>query len=170
MAEIEQAVSQEMSHEVIEHTTASDPVCKKIEDLVPSFSESQNQKKQSILSKIGKSLLKGAHNEFFNGIIPADDAFLKATYGTWTNKKEMVKKLIVDINENIKSCVERGHLHLLISVEPEIMNYTSQIAEAYKSYGYQVYILNKESLERIDPQSKVNNTRAFLLFMWDKVY
>lgn len=140
-----------------------------INSLIPMSSDKSETENKPFFKKLLKSL-GGITEHDINALIPAEDAYLRATYGKWTNKKVMLKELINKINESIKVRLEDNHLYTLVPVYPEIMDYASQIAEVYKSYGYQAYVLNRESLKKIDSSISVKNTRTLLLILWDKVF
>lgn len=129
----------------------------------------------SVETKTGtiKSILKqvfvpSSQND--NALLNADDAYLRATYREYTNRKKLFHALVQQIKERIKTRMEQNTLYAFIAIEPETMNYTDEIATALKEYGYQVWILGKNELENLSPDTKVNKTTMFMLIMWDKVY
>lgn len=129
----------------------------------------------SVETKTGtiKSILKqvfvpSSQND--NALLNADDAYLRATYREYTNRKKLFHALVQQIKERIKTRMEQNTLYAFIAIEPETMNYTDEIAAALKEYGYQVWILGKNELENLCPDTKVNKTTMFMLIMWDKVY
>lgn len=105
-----------------------------------------------------------------NALLSADDAYLRATYREYTNHKKLFHELVARIKDRIKSRMEQNTLYAFIDIEPETMNYTEEIADALRSYGYQVWILGKNELEQLRPDNPVNKTTMFMLIMWDKVY
>ena len=105
-----------------------------------------------------------------NALLSADDAYLRATYREYTNRKKLFHELVARIKDRIKSRMEQNTLYAFIDIEPETMNYTEEIADALRSYGYQVWILGKNELEQLRPDNPVNKTTMFMLIMWDKVY
>lgn len=105
-----------------------------------------------------------------NALLSADDAYLRATYHEYTNRKKLFHELVARIKDRIKSRMEQNTLYAFISIEPETMNYTEEIADALRGYGYQVWIIGKNELEQLRPENPVNKTTMFMLIMWDKVY
>lgn len=105
-----------------------------------------------------------------NALLSADDAYLRATYHEYTNRKKLFHELVARIKDRIKSRMEQNALYAFISIEPETMNYTEEIADALRGYGYQVWIIGKNELEQLRPENPVNKTTMFMLIMWDKVY
>lgn len=105
-----------------------------------------------------------------NALLSADDAYLRATYHEYTNRKKLFHELVARIKDRIKSRMEQNTLYAFISIEPETMNYTEEIADALRRYGYQVWIIGKNELEQLRPENPVNKTTMFMLIMWDKVY
>ena len=105
-----------------------------------------------------------------NALLSADDAYLRATYHEYTNRKKLFHELVARIKDRIKSRMEQNALYAFISIEPETMNYTEEIADALRGYGYQVWIIGKNELEQLRPENQVNKTTMFMLIMWDKVY
>lgn len=105
-----------------------------------------------------------------NALLNADDAYLRATYREYTNRKKLFHELVARIKDRIKSRMEQNTLYAFVEIEPETMNYTEEIANALREYGYQVWILGKTELENLCPAHKVNKTTMFMLIMWDKVY
>ena len=105
-----------------------------------------------------------------NALLSADDAYLRATYHEYTNRKKLFHELVARIKNCIKSRMEQNTLYAFISIEPETMNYTEEIADALRGYGYQVWIIGKNELEQLRPENPVNKTTMFMLIMWDKVY
>ena len=105
-----------------------------------------------------------------NALLSADDAYLRATYHEYTNRKKLFHELVARIKDRIKSRMEQNTLYAFISIEPETMNYTEEIADALRGYGYQVWIIGKNELEQLRPENQVNKTTMFMLIMWDKVY
>lgn len=153
----------------MEQTNNEVKISTEVSSLIPVFNGGEPESKKKSISKVAKHLL-GISSEELSGVIPAEDAYIRSTYGTWTTKKAMLKSLISEINSTIKMRIENGKIYAVISIIPEIMNYANQIADTYKTYGYQVYVLNKDTLKLIDDTLEINNTRTMLLFMWDKVY
>ena len=137
-----------------------------VNSLIPVNSETSGSSHKGAFFK--KFL--GISEKETQGIIPAEDAYLRATYGKWTNKKAMLKELITRINESIKARLEDNYLYTVVPVYPEIMDYANQIAEAYKTWGYQAYVLNRDSLKKIDDSITAKTTRTLLLILWDKVF
>ena len=105
-----------------------------------------------------------------NALLSADDAYLRATYHEYTNRKKLFHELVARIKDRIKLRMEQNTLYAFISIEPETMNYTEEIADALRGYGYQVWIIGKNELEQLRPENPVNKTTMFMLIMWDKVY
>ena len=105
-----------------------------------------------------------------NALLSADDAYLRATYHEYTNRKKLFHELVARIKDRIKSRMEQNALYAFISIEPETMNYTEEISDALRGYGYQVWIIGKNELEQLRPENPVNKTTMFMLIMWDKVY
>ena len=105
-----------------------------------------------------------------NALLSADDAYLRATYHEYTNRKKLFHELVARIKDRIKSRMEQNALYAFISIEPETMNYAEEIADALRGYGYQVWIIGKNELEQLRPENPVNKTTMFMLIMWDKVY
>lgn len=105
-----------------------------------------------------------------NALMSADDAFLRATYKEYTNRKKLFHELVQRIKERIKTRMEANTLYAFIEIEPETMNYVDEIASALREYGYQVWILGKNELESLCNEHNVNKTTMFMLIMWDKVY
>ena len=105
-----------------------------------------------------------------NALLSADDAYLRATYREYTNRKKLFHELVARIKDRIKLRMEQNTLYAFIDIEPETMNYTEEIADALREYGYQVWILGKNELEQLRPENPVNKTTMFMLIMWDKVY
>ena len=123
------------------------------------------------------STIKGILKQVFmpssatdNALLTADEAFLRATYREYTNRKKLFHELVSRIKDRIKSRMEQNTLYAFIDIEPETMNYTEEIADALREYGYQVWILGKNELEQLHPDNSVNKTTMFMLIMWDKVY
>ena len=105
-----------------------------------------------------------------DALLSADDAYLRSTYHEYTNRKKLFHELVARIKDRIKSRMEQNALYAFISIEPETMNYTEEIADALRGYGYQVWIIGKNELEQLRPENPVNKTTMFMLIMWDKVY
>ena len=105
-----------------------------------------------------------------NALLSADDAYLRATYHEYTNRKRLFHELVARIKDRIKSRMEQNNLYAFIDIKPETMNYTEEIADALRGYGYQVWIIGKNELEKLQPENPVNKTTMFMLIMWDKVY
>ena len=105
-----------------------------------------------------------------NALLSADDAYLRATYHEYTNRKKLFHELVARIKDRIKSRMEQNALYAFIGIEPETMNYTEEIADALRGYGYQVWIIGKNELEQLCPENPVNKTTMFMLIMWNKVY
>ena len=131
----------------------------------PAETETKTGTIKSILKQV---FVPSSQND--NGLLSADDAFLRATYKEYTTRKKLFHALVQQIKERIKSRMEQNTLYAFIVIEPETMNYTDEIAEALRGYGYQVWILGKTELENLCPDTKVNKTTMFMLIMWDKVY
>lgn len=72
-----------------------------INSLIPMSSDKSETENKPFFKKLLKSL-GGITEHDINALIPAEDAYLRATYGKWTNKKVMLKELINKINESIK--------------------------------------------------------------------
>ena len=105
-----------------------------------------------------------------SALLNADEAYLRATYKEYTNRKKLFHELVQRIKERIKTRMEANTLYAFVEIDPETMNYTEEISEALRGYGYQVWILGKTELEQLRPDNPVNKTTMFMLIMWDKVY
>ena len=131
----------------------------------PNIAETKTSTVKSILKQV--FMPTSAAN---NALLSADDAYLRATYHEYTNRKKLFHELVARIKDRIKSRMEQNTLYAFISIEPETMNYTEEIADALRGYGYQVWIIGKNELEQLRPENPVNKTTMFMLIMWDKVY
>lgn len=103
-------------------------------------------------------------------LLKAEDAYLRATYGEYTNKKELFHRFLRRIKENIKYRTEQQYTWTFLDITPEVLDYGNEIAAALREYGYQVWFIGKEELETINQDNKVNRSTAFLLITWQKVY
>ena len=131
----------------------------------PNIAETKTSTVKSILKQV--FMPTSAAN---NALLSADDAYLRATYHEYTNRKKLFHELVARIKDRIKSRMEQNTLYAFTSIEPETMNYTEEIADALRGYGYQVWIIGKNELEQLRPENPVNKTTMFMLIMWDKVY
>lgn len=130
--------------------------------------QSDSTKKSTIKKILKQVLIPSSTGD--NTLLSADDAYLRATYREYTNRKKLFHELVQRIKDRIKTRMEQNTLYAFIDIEPETMNYTEEIADALRGYGYQVWILGKNELEQLCPDNPVNKTTMFMLIMWDKVY
>lgn len=128
----------------------------------------QPEEKKSI-----KSVLKsvfGVTDADGSGLIDADAAYLRVKYKEYTTRKRLFNNLLISIKQHIKSRVEQNALYTLIEIQPELMDFAEEIAKSLRQYNYQVWVLDKEVLTKLQPDTPVNRTTMFMLIMWDKVY
>lgn len=130
--------------------------------------QSDSTKKGTIKKILKQVLMPTSTGD--NTLLSADDAYLRATYHEYTNRKKLFHELVQRIKDRIKTRMEQNTLYAFIEIEPETMNYTEEIADALRGYGYQVWNLGKNELEQLCPDNPVNKTTMFMLIMWDKVY
>ena len=120
-----------------------------------------------------KKLLKGMFGMSSNDgtdVISADAAYLRVKYNEYTSRKRLFSELLKNIKERIKTRVEQGTLYTVIEIQPELMDYAEEVANALRQYDYQVWILDRNVLTTLQPDTPVNRTTMFMLIMWDKVY
>ena len=128
----------------------------------------QAEEKKSV-----KSILKsvfGVMGTDDSGLIDADAAYLRVKYKEYTTRKRLFNNLLTSIKGHIKTRVEQNALYTLIEIQPELMDFAEEIAAALRQYNYQVWVLDKEVLSKLQPDTPVNRTTMFMLIMWDKVY
>lgn len=141
--------------------------------------------KDTVVSELNKRLLptdnskksiKGFLKRMFGaltstgGFVKADDAYVKAKYGGFTTEKHMFATLLTNISERIKNQVEQNQMYTMVPILPELMGYVKEVAGSLKQCGYQVWILDQNALNKLQPKNRVNKTTMFLLILWDRVY
>ena len=128
----------------------------------------QPEEKKSIRSVL-KAVL-GVPNDDGTGFIDADAAYLRVKYGEYTTRKKLFNQLLINIKQHIKSRVEQNSLYTLVEIPQELMSFAGEIAKSLRQYNYQVWVLDKEVLTKLQPDTPVNHTTTLMLIMWDKVY
>lgn len=120
-----------------------------------------------------KKILKGVFNIATGenpSLVNAGDAYLRVKYKEYTTLKKLFALLLSDIKNHIKARIEQGALYTLVEIQPELMDYAEEIAAALRQYDYQVWVLDKQVLNQLQPDTPVNRTTMFMLILWDKVY
>lgn len=120
-----------------------------------------------------KKILKGVFNIATGenpSLVNAGDAYLRVKYKEYTTLKKLFALLLSDIKNHIKTRIEQGALYTLVEIQPELMDYAEEIAAALRQYDYQVWVLDKQVLNQLQPDTPVNRTTMFMLILWDKVY
>lgn len=97
----------------------------------------------------------------------AENAYLRATYNEYTDKKRILSKRLKSIKETIVNRSEANHTWAFVQIEPELSECINDIKESLSKYGYKVWILGKSELEKLQPTVQVNKTTLFLLVIWD---
>lgn len=139
------------------------------EEMAKEIKPQQRDKDKSSIKSIIKNVLNLAAPDN-SQLIDAEDAYLRVTYREYTTKKKIFHDLVASIKDKIRSRVEQNSIYTFFHIQPEMMDYAEEIAKTLREYGYQVWVIDKEVLNTLQPETPVNKTTMFMLIMWDKVY
>lgn len=122
-------------------------------------------KKENIVKDVLKKVLSIGNAS--DQLPSAENAYLRATYNEYTDKKRILSKRLKSIKETIVNRAEANRTWAFVQIEPELSECINDIKESLSKYGYKVWILGKSELEKLQPTIQVNKTTLFLLVIWD---
>lgn len=143
-----------------------------VEQYIPKGPGTKVEESGNAVTKFFKKGLQIDSSTSWHNVPLAQDSYLKTTYGKQTSKTELVKDVVERINKKIEYSTSPNvrKYWCIETVDSEIMEYADEIAEAYRKYGYKVWILSRNSLEKLVPEQKIDNSMMWILVTWDKVF